>query len=149
MPVVGAPLGSTLARENSTRASAVSGRNGAGVLLTSGFVRRKSRLSTSIWLAICASEMFCAAVFQTTCTTTGMRVTPGRSAAPPCRHRAAPDSRFHPGRARRRDPADSSRRCTSIVPHVRERGCSGALVIVAAGAGAHSPPPGMLSPRPD
>src|SRR5690349_2308841 len=76
MPVVGAPLGSTLARKNSILESAVNGKNGAGVLLTSGLVRLKSRLSTSIWLLICASERFCAAVFQTTWTTTGIRVTP-------------------------------------------------------------------------
>ena len=62
MPVVGLPAGSVAASLNSIRASAVAGANGAGTVPISAFLRRKSLLSTAIWLWICATEMFCAAV---------------------------------------------------------------------------------------
>src|SRR5688572_25860803 len=68
MPVVGFPEGSLSASANSMRASAAMLLDGAGILLRSEFFLRKSRLSTSIWLLICASEMFWAAVLWTTCT---------------------------------------------------------------------------------
>ena len=62
MPVVLAPRMSFVASLNWTIASACSGWKTAGTLLASVFVFRKSSLRMAIWLLICASEMFCAAV---------------------------------------------------------------------------------------
>ncbi len=75
-PVVGFPFGSSVARKNSIRVSAIRPLNTPGTMLVSGLVARKSRFSTSIWLSIWACEMFCALVFQTTWTTQGMRAIP-------------------------------------------------------------------------
>ena len=169
MPDVAAPFASTLARKNSTRASAVSGRKGAGVLLTSGLVRRKSRFKTSIWLAICASAMFCAAVFQTTCTTTGIRVTPGRSAAPSRSWKASAWFSISSRARAYSGNRDSNSRCTSIVAQVRTCGVRasppslpmppspsppspppipppGIRVSPEASPALPMPPPGMASP---
>ena len=83
MPLVGLPEGSVVARKNSILASATSPANTGGTLATSALVARKSWFSTSIWLVIWASEMFWAAVFQTTWTTTGIRATPAKRASGP------------------------------------------------------------------
>ena len=83
MPAVAAPFGSLSAITNSMRASAASALKGCGIEAMSPLVLRKSRFSTAIWLAICASEMFCAGSLKTTCTTTGMTVTPVRALTPP------------------------------------------------------------------
>ncbi len=68
----------SVARWNSIRESATSPANGAGTTPRSELVARKSWFRTAIWLSICACEMFCAAVFQTTCTTTGIRAIPAK-----------------------------------------------------------------------
>ena len=47
---------------NWIRASLASGAKAAGAFATSALRLRKSALSTSIWLAICSSEMFCSSV---------------------------------------------------------------------------------------
>ena len=52
------------------RVSVINPFHGAGAFDLSVLVARKSLLSAAIWLAICASEMFCAAVLKTTWTTT-------------------------------------------------------------------------------
>ncbi len=83
MPFVALPLGSVLASSNSIRASAARPAKAAGSDPTSALVMRKSLLRTAIWLSICASEMFCAAVLKTTWTTVGITVIPLRAATPP------------------------------------------------------------------
>jgi hypothetical protein len=62
IPSVGLPSGSVLASSNSTRASPMNGWNTEGTVLRSAFLARKSSFRTSIWLLICAFEMFCALV---------------------------------------------------------------------------------------
>jgi hypothetical protein len=84
---------------------------------TSGLVARKSWLSTLIWLSICACEMFCAAVFQTTWTTTGIRAIPAKRCwrATYCRvwFSSADRAAAYSGEV------DSSLRCASITPQLR------------------------------
>src|SRR4029450_6183324 len=60
MPVVALPAGSLVARANSIWASATRPLKTPGVLLLSGFLARKSRLRTAIWLFTCATEIFSA-----------------------------------------------------------------------------------------
>ena len=106
----------TSASTNSTRESATMPDHTAGTDAASALVARKSWLRTSIWLAICSSETFCAGWFQTTWTTTGM-VTTVSSCGGPSRPMSnvwfsmASRARAYAG------SLSSSRRCTGIVPH--------------------------------
>jgi hypothetical protein len=72
IPSVVLPSGSTSASLKVTLASPIRDVKTEGVDVLSGFVARKSALSTSIWLRIWASEMFSVAVRWTTWTTTGI-----------------------------------------------------------------------------
>ena len=89
MPDVGRPFGSVPASANSMRLSAISPAKGGGTMLVSALAPRKSWFSTSIWLCTCSSEMFCTSLFQTMCTTTGMRTGPSNCSAPPADRKAS------------------------------------------------------------